>query len=133
LSHKHIVYIKCGAFHSLALTRSGEVYAWGFNESGQIANESFENQLIPIIVNHFDGQHIKQISCGCLHSMALTENGQVFNWGDNRFGQLGVGNNENSNTPKLIRIETPIKKISCSYFHNLLLSCDGDLYVFWTI
>jgi alpha-tubulin suppressor-like RCC1 family protein len=42
--------------------------------------------------------------------MAITEKGQVTSWGDNRFGQLGVGNNENSNTPKLIRTETPIKK-----------------------
>jgi alpha-tubulin suppressor-like RCC1 family protein len=101
LSHRHIVDIKCSAFHSLALTRSGKVYAWGFNESGQIGNEGFENQLILIIVNHFDGQQIKQISCGCLNLMALTENGQVFSWRDNRFGELDVANNENPNTPKL--------------------------------
>jgi len=116
-------------FFSFArITRSGEVYVWSFNESGQIGNESFENQLIPIIVNHFNGQYIKQISCGYLHSMALTENGQVFSWGDNRFGGLDVENNENSNTSKLIRIETLIKKIS--YFHNLLLSWNGEPYVF---
>jgi alpha-tubulin suppressor-like RCC1 family protein len=118
--------MRCFSF--ARIIRSGEVYAWGFNESGQIANESFENQLIPITVNHFDGQYIKQISCGCLHSMALTENGQVFSWRDNRFGELDVENNENSNKPKLIRIETLIKKIS--YFHNLLLSWNGDPYVF---
>ncbi len=36
LSDLNIIVIKCGAFHSLALTQSGEVYAWGANNWGQI-------------------------------------------------------------------------------------------------
>ena len=36
------------------------------------------------------------------HSMALTENGEVFSWGDGDYGKLGHGNNERQRRPRLI-------------------------------
>ncbi len=72
------------------------------------------------------------ISCGYEHSMALTECGHAFSWGDNNNGQLGLNNMENTNKPSIVLLsnEIPIKKISCSYCHSLLLSSDGDIYLF---
>ena len=34
---------------------------------------------------------VAQIGCGDRHSLALTKAGQLFAWGDNSFGQLGIG------------------------------------------
>ncbi len=130
MSDKNIVDIKCGAYHSLTLTTSGEVYAWGWNDSGLIGNGSHENQLLPMILDGFDGEVVKSISCGSFHSLALTESGRVFSWGWNESGQLGIGSHLDSNTPKLIEIDVKIEKISSGYSHSLLLSCDGDIYVF---
>lgn len=42
-------------------------------------------------------------SCGSDgHSMALTETGEVFSWGDGDFGKLGHGNSERQRRPKQI-------------------------------
>jgi alpha-tubulin suppressor-like RCC1 family protein len=82
------------------LTNSGEVYAWGCNYLGQIANERSginEYQLIPIKVNVFNKEKVVMIFCGSDHSLALTESGRVFSWGYNRSGQLSRNCTINSN------------------------------------
>jgi hypothetical protein len=68
--------------------------------------------------------------------MALTECGHVYSWGDNEFGQLGIGNTVSSNEPKFVAVidenkcDVFIEKISCGSRHSLLLSNDGNIYAF---
>jgi hypothetical protein len=131
LSKLDINIMKCGLSHTLVLTFSGEVYAWGYNEFGQIGNGCNQYQYKPIKVNGFNDEKTVMISCGAHHSMALTESGIVFSWGRNDDGQLGHGNTINSNTPKSVNFKDfVIKKISCGQYHSLLLTNDGDIYAF---
>jgi alpha-tubulin suppressor-like RCC1 family protein len=131
LSDKYIIDISCGSFHSLALTNYGEVYAWGFNLYGQIGIGSEKVQLIPKNVSGFN-EKVVMISCGWIHSLALTESGRVFFWGSDRKGQTGISNPSIVEKPSVVILsnEIRIKKISCGYEHSLLLSCDGDIYWF---
>jgi RCC1 and BTB domain-containing protein len=73
LINKQIIDICCGEWHTLVLTNSGEVYAWGWNKFGQIGNgiSDYEYQSIPIKGNGFNDEKVIQISCDLLHSMAL--------------------------------------------------------------
>ncbi len=115
----------------MALTKTGEVYAWGYNYWGQIGIESGgEFRLTPIKIKGFGEEFVVAISCGGCHSMALTESGRVFSWGSNMSGQLGF--EMESNTPKLIVFENEvlIEKISCGQSHSLLLSTNGEIYGF---
>jgi hypothetical protein len=135
LSDEKIIDIRCAVAHSLALSSKGEVFAWGYNEDGQIGNGKngfYAHVSIPIKVNGFDNEKVVMISCGYWHSLALTESGRVFGWGLNSDGQLGTGNTDISSKPSMIcfSIDVRIKKISCGNRHNLLLSCDGDIYLF---
>jgi hypothetical protein len=87
-------------------------------------------KLKSFINSSFQNEKIKMISCGAFHSLALTESGRVFGWGNNIFGQLGV-DVEHSSEPIIIELnDLKIKKISCGYNHSLLLSCDGHIYAF---
>ena len=46
---------------------------------------------------HIDILHsvtINQVQCGYNHSLALTSEGTLYSWGDNREGQLGIGNED---------------------------------------
>jgi alpha-tubulin suppressor-like RCC1 family protein len=127
-----ITDVKCGFGHSIALTNDGEVYAWGCNLNGQIGNgkeDTFQSK--PSKVNGFNNNRVVMISCGFHHSMALTEKGHVFSWGNNSWGQLGFETTVNSNKPKLIELNgVSIKKISCGRRHSLLLTDDGFIYAF---
>ena len=104
LSGKRIVRICCGANYTLVLSQSGEVFSWGRNNYGQIGIASNHNQLTPTKVPGFNGQLISAISAGSAHSLALTESGQVYGWGNNAFGQLGKKsiNNRLSNLKYLL-------------------------------
>jgi RCC1 and BTB domain-containing protein len=130
LNNEFVVDISCGANHSLVLTNCGEVYAWGWNGSGQIGNGCNDNQLTPIKVKGFNDDRVVMISSGSCHSMALTECGHVYSWGLNDCGQLGIGNTVHSNEPKFIAVidenkcNVFIEKISCGFKHSLLLSSD---------
>ncbi len=148
LINEVIVEMSCGAFHSMVLTLNNEVHVWGYNGFGQIGNGSEEFfHLIPIKLNEFNDEKVISISCGFRHSMALTDCGHVYSWGENEFGQLGLEESEETCytyrarrlkeiRPKLIIVKSEsnpnvfVTKISCGLAHSLLLSRDGDIYAF---
>jgi alpha-tubulin suppressor-like RCC1 family protein len=58
-----------------------------------------------------------RISAGDYHSLALTEDGKVFGWGSNNYGQLNIPNN----LPRIV-------DIACGNYHSLALSEDGKVF-----
>ncbi len=125
--------ISCGYYHNLALMNNGDVYAWGRNNCGQIGiGIGVEMQSTPIKLELSKYSSIKQIACGFHHSLALTENGEVLAWGENQFGQLGIGSYDNTYNPVLVKFtnleNSQIKKISCSADCSYFLNKDGRMY-----
>ena len=59
------------------------------------------------------------IACGTFNSMALRNSGDLFAWGDNSYGQLGNGNNNDYSTPQNINFKSI--SISCGY-HSMALN-----------
>ena len=43
-----------------------------------------------------------QVVCGYAHTLVLTDNGSMFAWGSNSYGQLGTGNKANFSSPTLV-------------------------------
>ncbi|KAA0721995.1 putative E3 ubiquitin-protein ligase HERC4 [Triplophysa tibetana] len=73
-------------------------------------------------------RHVIQISCGDQHSMALTQEGQVFVWGKNSHGQLGLGEGRSgSQTPQHVQCldGVPLAQISAGGDHSFVLSLSG--------
>ena len=94
-----IVAVAAGQAHSLALTSDGTVWTWGDNSSGQLGNSDGGNDSgVPTKVgNTGPGGHvIARIAAGGFFSLALTNTGAVYTWGENGSGQLG--NNDVTNT-----------------------------------
>ncbi len=93
-----------GSSHSLALTTTGQVLAWGDNFAGQLGNGTFTDSTTPVSVSLPDGTRVTAIAAGEFHSLAITSTGQVYAWGENSSGQLGNGSTTNSNTPVLVSL-----------------------------
>ncbi|XP_048669557.1 E3 ISG15--protein ligase HERC5 isoform X3 [Marmota marmota marmota] len=133
LQEKYIIQITCGDYHSLALSKGGELFAWGQNLHGQLGVERiFPSTPIPQMVENLAGVPLVQISAGEAHSMALSMSGNVYSWGKNNFGQLGLGHTKNRAAPCLI--ETPDNKkvefLACGGSHAALLTQDGLVFTF---
>lgn len=88
----HVSFVSCGKEHSLAVCPKGRVFAWGADSEGQLGIEEFKEIIFtPKKIKTLNGVRIIQVSCGDYHSLALSEDGQVFSWGKNSQGQLGLG------------------------------------------
>lgn len=70
----------------MVLCRTGEIYGFG---NGMIGNGDVVGSLSPSPLTHIYGAPVISLSCGEQHSMALTNSGVVWSWGNNGFGQLG--------------------------------------------
>lgn len=95
----HVTAVAAGCHHSMALTSTGQVWAWGNNSQGQLgASITTIPRTTPQQVKMLPA--IKAIAAGCFHSIALDTKGYLWIWGSNSYGQLGTGSPiRNSSTP----------------------------------
>ncbi|MDD5397204.1 MAG: fibronectin type III domain-containing protein, partial [Candidatus Moranbacteria bacterium] len=92
--------IKAGNTHNVMKKTDGTVWTWGNNGSGQLADaNTSEVKNSPIQVGGGASSNVAIVSCGEKHSLALSTDGSVWNWGDNGNGQLGQNNNKSSIAP----------------------------------
>uniref|UniRef100_A0A7N8YD53 Regulator of chromosome condensation (RCC1) and BTB (POZ) domain containing protein 1 n=1 Tax=Mastacembelus armatus TaxID=205130 RepID=A0A7N8YD53_9TELE len=99
LLNKKVKEVACGSHHSMVLTQDGDVnvFAWGYNNCGQIGSGSTANQPYPRkVTGLLQG---KIIVSGYGHCLALTDEGLLYAWGANTYGQLGTGNKSNHLSP----------------------------------
>ena len=103
--------VSAGLYHSLAVTSNGLLFAWGSNANGQLglcasiprtagaqgvchvsagAGSGFLDQLSPMQVMELASVRVAAVSAGTRHTVAVSEDGNVYVWGDNKHGQLGV-------------------------------------------
>ncbi|KAM6315377.1 X-linked retinitis pigmentosa GTPase regulator [Podargus strigoides] len=121
----------CGRNHTLVYTEKGNVYAAGGNNEGQLGLGDTEERTTFHLISFFTNQHkIKQLAAGSYTSAAVTEDGQLFMWGDNSEGQIGLANESCVSVPCQVDVGKPVSSISCGYYHSALITGDGELYTF---
>ena len=138
MAGKKIIQTAIGVTHSMALDSEGKVYSWGENVNGLLGTGDAIPTLSPVLVRTggtpMEGKKIVQISAGGAHSMALDSEGNIYAWGWGGEGQLGNGENNNSNVPILVKKEgtglegKTIKKVMAGGMFSMVLTSDGSLY-----
>jgi alpha-tubulin suppressor-like RCC1 family protein len=127
---KNCVAISTGAYHSLVLLESGEVLSFGYNNLGQLGNGTYDITGIPTPVKHengYDGRNCIGVYAGAYSSFILLKNGQLLGFGDNSYGQLGIGNTDSQNIPTKVICDQFCVSASCSFFHSLILLKNGKV------
>src|SRR5205085_2623473 len=125
-----IIQIVAGNRHSLALTNNGQIYTFGSNDQGQLGlGDNIYNRNVPILIPNLD--RIIQLAIGNSHSLTLSITGQIYAFGNNYSGQLGLGDKPRDNyMPKFIPNLINIIQIAAGYEHSLALSNTGQIYAF---
>jgi alpha-tubulin suppressor-like RCC1 family protein len=118
-----------GGLHSLALTSTGQVLAWGFNGSGQLGNGTTTSSTVPVAVSLPAGTTVTAVSAGNAHSLALTSTGSVLAWGTNSNGELGNGSTTSASSPLAVLLPsgTVATSISAGGAHSLALTSTGEV------
>lgn len=135
LVHHHVVGVAAAENHSLCVTRSGEVFAWGSNGFGQLGKEDAGNtRLAPRRVDDLKNTRCRAVAAGTKHSVAVSAQGEIYVWGSNSEGQLGV--TRRNGTHPVQRIEslwTASKRgvaVAASERTTLILTQAGDNELF---
>lgn len=157
--------------HAAALTKSGKVFTWGSAKSGQLGIRSLVDTPVPLLVGHckrcnpearfsdaglLADKNVTRIAVGGSHTLALTEEGQVYSWGSSGHGQSGQGRvsylegdtdpmglripplHESAKdmrkfVPVLIARLSRIKSIACGRYHSLAVTTEGHLFTWGEI
>ena len=126
--------------HSVALKNDGTVWAWGQNQYGQLGNNTTTNSSIPVQVKDDTGNgfltDVKFVAAGTSHSLAVKNDGTVWAWGYNYYGQLGNNTTTNSYIPVQVKdaagtgflILTDVKAVVAGNSHSLAVKNDGTAW-----
>ena len=121
--------ISAGYDHSLAIdATTGNIWAWGFNNNGQLGDGTIVNSSSPIAVSKIAS--FSQISAGYQYSLAIdATTGNIWVWGYNNVGQFGDGTTDNKSSPISIARTSSYFKISAGYNHSLAIdSSTGNVW-----
>lgn len=94
--------VSSGDNHSCAIV-NGDVMCWGDNQYGQLGTGNLADTSRPQALDFFDENFnaVTKVSAGGNHTCAIAY-GDLYCWGQNNEGQLGIGNTTNQSTPQRV-------------------------------
>jgi len=106
----HVVTAACGSAHTLAVTKEGSLWAWGYGAGGRLGSKDNKSRLVPTRVKaqHFGNARVCQISAGSVHSTAMTEDGGLWTFGP---AQVYAGAFKNVQVPTGLGHEDMLEKL----------------------
>lgn len=123
-----------GTDFGLAVTSSGQVYAWGDNSRGQLgfpANSTPNDTPFPITLPPGSGQPV-QVTTGDSYTLVATSTGKVFAFGDNDLGELGFTPDANPHpTPVQVNLPGevgPVVSVAAGVNRGLAITSSGQLF-----
>ena len=122
--------ISAGSFHTCAILDDGNVACWGYNANGQLGDGTTSSRDTPAPTATLGaGRTAITIDTGSEHTCAILDDGTVACWGDNLYGQLGDGGNNDRLSP------TQISSVLDSYVainaggdHTCTITDDGNVF-----
>jgi alpha-tubulin suppressor-like RCC1 family protein len=153
-AEENIVDVSCGAYHTLALTAQGSVYAFGKGDCRLGHGIIEENVNEPRQISSLWVQNVKIVSvcAGESHSLAISEDGSVYSWGNGQFGKLGNATTteieckiyQDIQEPQVVKLNDgsrlelghifqgrnmpDLRQVSCFSNHSVAVSLIGTVY-----
>jgi len=125
--------------HSLLLTSMGRVLSFGMAQYGQLghgysAGKQLCDVLHPQYIDALSDYRCTCVSAGELHNAVVTDDGDVYTWGDGFCGQLGLGDKRPQMLPRQVVLggleEECVASVSCGARHTLCVTEDGEVFSF---
>ncbi|ETO04293.1 hypothetical protein RFI_33104 [Reticulomyxa filosa] len=144
---KHVCQVVCGSKHTIVLDQTGVTYSFGrestndechvlgrdttstsTSTSTSMSNPHFRPGCIPTLAF----APVVEIACGQSHCVVRTCHAQVFSWGKNHCGQLGLHDTTDRNRPtEVVRLRSkPLKQMACGASHTCILSVASEVICF---
>lgn len=128
-----VTSISCGAEYTIAVSKPKRaIYSWGWGDFGRLGHGNCSDVFVPQQISVFSGIGVKLVACGDTHTLLVTENGELFSFGRNQNGQLGLGHNEDALSPQLVRDlqadKQAVTSIACGAEHSIAATVNGEVF-----
>ncbi|CAI7854056.1 unnamed protein product, partial [Closterium sp. NIES-54] len=144
-----VVQVSCGDSHAAAVSNTGLLQTWGYNEHGQLGiGRACDGLQKPHLVSSFqrflddppltcpDGIRIVAVACGGFHTAAVDTRGEMYTWGGGLQGQLGHrtlqawGGMCEVVPRRVVALEgIVVTQVACGRTHSCALTHRGALYI----
>lgn len=122
-----VLKASCGDTHALLSTEDGKLFSFGDGSRGQLGLRDVTSVNVPTLVGSLAHLQVIEVAAGRQHSVAVTNFGNVFCWGDNAGGQLGDGTTLSSSSPTLLSAMRSVRSVVASEMTAAMCS-DGAVY-----
>lgn len=122
-----VIQTACGGTQVALLNERGEVFVWGYGILGKGPNlsESQTPELVPPTLfgrSEFNPTaSVSRIRCGLNHFAAVTDQGELFVWGKNVRGCLGIGKHDDQYFPWRVTVPGQVVDVACGVDHMVAL------------
>lgn len=123
--------LSVGGKHACAIDAGGDVYCWGENAADQCGYDhkktGWDDVAVPLRVAGANGGMV-MVSLGDEHTQAMRDDGSIFAWGDNTYGEFGNGTKGGTNSaPTKVSI-TSAKLLAAGDEHACATKSDGSVW-----
>eukprot|EP01084_Bolivina_argentea_P127561 225562_1 len=122
-----------GEYHTLILSTKGTLLSFGNGYFGRLGHGSTNTEYVPKVIKSLKSIPIIDIECGSSHNLCISNNGNVYSFGMNGCGQLGIGNSITQTQPHRIDYfaQNGIKIIAINggRSHSIFISEKGQLFM----
>ena len=123
-----VAAVSLGAHSAAVLKNDGTVWTWGTNWQGQLGTGDLPEKRTGVPVQVEGVSDVKTISTKGWHTVVQKNDGSVWGWGYNEYGQLGNSDNADSTIPvKMNNILSPALSVAGVY-HSVILKNDGNVW-----
>ena len=120
--------VAAGGLHSLGLTSTGILYAWGYNAQGRLGDNTTSTRSSPVtVISPFAPW--TRIAAGGSHSLGMTSIGVAYAWGLNNFGQIGDNTTSSRLSPVTVsNFGITWTQVAAGGAHSLSIRTNGTAY-----
>jgi alpha-tubulin suppressor-like RCC1 family protein len=122
--------IAAGTAHALAIRSLGTIESWGANHYGGLGPNASGTQVPNPSLQYSLSNDWIHVAGGDYHTLAVSSAGQLWAWGGNGTGELGIGSADSSSHPQPTQLLTTKKilRVAAHYESSLALTTDGLMY-----
>ncbi|XP_071964349.1 uncharacterized protein [Antedon mediterranea] len=152
LEEEHVITsLACGSRHTVLVTQEGKCFGFGNNFYAQLgynfrmknykenqhplsifylsSSDRQQAEVFPHLLQPIAHHVVKSVACGEKHTLFLFSTGQIAVCGQNSYGQLGTGDTEEIQSPKVNERLEDVVHIACGAGHSIATTVSGELYV----
>lgn len=126
---KDITDISMAVYTGLATDKNGDIWSWGHNNIGQLGDGSIGDKMNPVNITQDVSAKFTSVHAGAYSNYAITDKGELYSWGNNRYGQLGLGDRVNRTSPRKVEgLPSGVKDVANGTEHTIILLNNGQVF-----